>query len=49
MINIRSRRIAVLHGFAVYFMAMLQALLVDYTPYQGQNPHRPGRVGRSRC
>jgi YegS/Rv2252/BmrU family lipid kinase len=34
IINIRSRRVAIFQGFAVYFLAMLQALMVDYTPYK---------------
>jgi diacylglycerol kinase (ATP) len=34
IINIRSRRIPIFQGFAVYFLAVLQALLVDYTPYK---------------
>ncbi|BAJ64594.1 diacylglycerol/lipid kinase family protein [Anaerolinea thermophila] len=33
VINIRSRRIPVFQGFLVYFLALLQAVLLDYTPY----------------
>ena len=47
MINIRSRRISVFHGFAVYFLAMLQALLLDYTPYQAHIRTDQARVGRA--
>jgi YegS/Rv2252/BmrU family lipid kinase len=36
MINIRSRRIALIHGFAVYFIAMMQAIILDYTPFKAQ-------------
>ncbi len=34
VINIRSRRVTLLQGFAVYFLAMLQALMLDYTPFK---------------
>ncbi|GAP05325.1 MAG TPA: diacylglycerol kinase family lipid kinase [Anaerolinea thermolimosa] len=34
LINIRSRRVALFQGFAVYFLAMMQALILDYTPYK---------------
>jgi diacylglycerol kinase (ATP) len=34
VVNIRSRRIPIFEGFAVYFLALLQAILRDYTPYR---------------
>ncbi len=34
VINIRSRKIVLFQGFAVYFWAMMQALAVDYTPFK---------------
>ena len=34
IINIRSRKVALFQGFAVYFLAMIQALLLDYTPFK---------------
>jgi diacylglycerol kinase (ATP) len=34
VINMRSRRVALFQGFAVYFLAMMQALLLDYTPFK---------------
>lgn len=36
IINIRSRRVALFHGFAVYLLAVFQALLLDYTPFKAR-------------
>ncbi|MBI4926332.1 MAG: diacylglycerol kinase family lipid kinase [Anaerolineae bacterium] len=36
LIDLRSRSVGFVQGFAVYFVAMLQALLLDYTPYRAK-------------
>ncbi len=36
IINIRSRKVALFQGFAVYMLAVIQALLLDYTPYKAK-------------
>ena len=36
VVTIRSRRIPIVHGFAIYFMAVLQTILLNYIPFHLQ-------------